>query len=185
MNFRLTDILETNDFQYVRIIKNGCTSITNLMKEKYGNENIIRTRDIYTKKPRWAVVRDPYERFISGLNYDLKKHDVKIEDINIKKIFTCNEPHLRNLILGNVSHTVSQIPYLMNNQVTHYIDINDLDIFLKMHFNKTLHANKNKNKIHLNIDKEEVMKYLHLDYYIYNNIKNSPFFWEWQHGRIF
>jgi hypothetical protein len=29
------------------------------------------------------------------------------------------------------------------------------------------------------------MKYLHLDYYIYNSIIHSPFLWEWQHGKIF
>ena len=29
------------------------------------------------------------------------------------------------------------------------------------------------------------MKYLHMDYYVYNFIKNSPFLWEWQHGKIF
>lgn len=35
------------------------------------------------------------------------------------------------------------------------------------------------------LDKEDIMKYLHFDYYVYNHIKTSPFLWEWQHGKIF
>ena len=35
------------------------------------------------------------------------------------------------------------------------------------------------------LDKEEIMKYLHFDYYVYDHIKKSPFLWEWQHGKIF
>lgn len=56
-----------------------------------------------------------------------------------------------------------------------------------MHFNKTAHENKSKknNDIEKYIDKDEIMKYLHLDYYMYNTIIKSPFLWEWQHGKIF
>ena len=73
-------------------------------------------------------------------------------------------------------------------QCSHYVDINDLNLFLKIHFNETAHENKQKYddiNIEKYIDKEEVMKYLHLDYYVYNYIKRSPFLWEWQHGKIF
>ena len=42
-----------------------------------------------------------------------------------------------------------------------------------------------KNNIELNIDKEEIMKYLNLDYYVYNQIINSPNLWKWQQGKIF
>ena len=54
-----------------------------------------------------------------------------------------------------------------------------------MHFGKSKRAHENKEPIEIKIDKEEIMKYLTLDYYMYNTIKNSPFLWEWQHGRIF
>ncbi len=62
-----------------------------------------------------------------------------------------------------------------------------------MHFNKTEHINGFPDKfkdskfynIEEYIDKEEIMKYLYLDYYFYNYIKTSPFLWEWQHGTIF
>ena len=74
---------------------------------------------------------------------------------------------------------------MMDWQIGYYVDITDLDVFLKMHFGKSCRENENKDKIELNLDKQEIMKYLSLDYYVYNVIKNSPFFWEWQHGKIF
>ena len=60
-----------------------------------------------------------------------------------------------------------------------------------MHFGKSAYENKPplnilKDKdIEKYINKDEIMKYLHMDYYIYDTIKKSPFLWEWQHGRIF
>jgi hypothetical protein len=54
-----------------------------------------------------------------------------------------------------------------------------------MHFNEVKYCNNNPNNIELNIDKEEIMKYLDLDYYIYNQIINSPNLWKWQKGKIF
>ena len=33
--------------------------------------------------------------------------------------------------------------------------------------------------------KEEILKYLNMEYEIYNKIKMSSFVWEWQKGKIF
>ena len=58
-----------------------------------------------------------------------------------------------------------------------------------MHFGSSAHENKSNRKIKYDIEKylnkDEIMKYLHLDYYVYNSLKKSPFLWEWQHGKIF
>tara|TARA_B100000212_G_C27379673_1_gene536426 strand:- start:3107 stop:3664 length:558 start_codon:yes stop_codon:yes gene_type:complete len=185
MNIRISEIIETPDFQWLRIYKNGNSSIMQCIEEKYKKEDINPTNMLSKKKVRWAVIRDPYERFMSGLKYDLSRHKVNFEDIDISKLFCPNEHHYINLTAGNINHTVSQFASLMNTQIVNYVDIKDLDLFLKMHFGKSKRAHENKESIEIKIDKEEIMKYLTLDYYMYNTIKNSPFLWEWQHGRIF
>jgi len=192
MNFRLFDIIETEKFQFVRIHKNGNTSIEKCIQDNFKKEEIIYTNHL-SKKPRFCIIRDPYERFLSGLKWDLCLNNVDIKDVDIEKLFTANEHHIRNSMIGHIKHSTSQIPYFFNTQCSHYVDISDLDIFLKIHFNKSAHENKFtdlcKDKRFYNIEKylkkDDIMKYLHLDYYIYNHIKKSPFLWEWQHGRIF
>ena len=168
MNFRLFDIVETEKFQFVRTHKNGNGSVVKCIQNNFKKEDIFYVHHL-SKKPRFCIIRDPYERFLSGLN----------------------EHHIRNSITGHINHSTSQIPYLFNVQCSHYIDLPDLHIFLKMHFGKSEHENKiplnslKDKDIEKYINKDEVMKYLHLDYYVYNNVKRSPFLWEWQHGKIF
>lgn len=191
MNFRFQELVETEKFQYVRIHKNASKSVMNCILDNY-KDKVYYTFAL-SKKPRFCIIRDPYERFLSGLKYDLLMHQVDIKDIDIKKVFTSNENHMRNNLNGTINHSISQIPYLINFQIEYYIDISDLNLFLKMHFNQTKHINafpeEHKISKYYNIekylDKEEIMKYLHFDYYVYDHIKKSPFLWEWQHGKIF
>ena len=190
MNFRLFDIVETEKFQFVRIHRNANTSVIKCIENNFKKEEIWYT-SFLSKKTRFCVIRDPYERFLSGLKWDIHLNNVDIKDINIKQLFTANEHHLRNSWIGHIKHSTSQIPYLFNVQCSHYIDLPDLHVFLKMHFGKSAYENKPplnilKDKdIEKYINKDEIMKYLHMDYYIYDTIKKSPFLWEWQHGRIF
>ena len=185
MNFRLFDIIETEKFQFVRIHKNGNYSVQKCIEDTYGGE--VRYTHQLSKKPRFCIIRDPYERFLSGLKWDLYLNNIDIKDVNVKKLFTTNENHIRNGLTGHIKHSASQIPYLFNTQVSHYIDISDLNIFLKMHFKKIEHENKSEDSQNVEkyLDKTEIMKYLHMDYYVYDYIKKSPFLWEWQHGNIF
>ena len=167
MNFRLFEIVDTEKFQFVRIHKNGNGSVIKCIHNNFKKEEISYIHSL-SKKVRFCVIRDPY-----------------------KKLFTSNEHHQRNSWIGHINHSTSQIPYLFNVQCSHYIDISDLNLFLKIHFNEIAHENKARDIIKKNqnvekyIDKDEVMKYLHLDYYMYDTIKKSPFLWEWQHGKIF
>jgi hypothetical protein len=187
MNFRLFDIIETDKFQFVRIHKNGNTSVEKCIKNNFKKEEIQYTSHL-SKKVRFCIIRDPYERFLSGLKWDLWLNKINFSDIDIKQLFTANEHHLRNSWRGHIKHSASQIPYFFNVQCSHYIDLYDLNVFLKIHFNETAHETKGKydgENIEKYINKNEVMKYLHLDYYVYNSIKKSPFLWEWQHGKIF
>ena len=188
MNFRLFEIVETEKFQFVRIHKNGNGSVVKCIKDNFKKEDISYVHHL-SKKTRFCIIRDPYERFLSGLKWDLWLNKVDIKDIDIKTLFTANEHHPRNSWVGHIKHSASQIPYLFNVQCSHYVDMSDINLFLKMHFGSSEHENKSKDKIKIDVekylDKDEIMKYLHLDYHMYNAIKRSPFLWKWQHGKIF
>ena len=191
MQFRILELTETDKFQFLRIYKNANWSVQKCIEDNFPGK-FWNSSSIVNNKPRFAVIRDPYERFISGLKYDLERHKVDVQELNqnikLDKLFTTKEMHRRNTMAGNINHSASQVPYLMNSGVTHYIDIKDLNLFLKMHFNKVKHLNNSNIKtkeIEKYLNKDEIMKYLHLDYYIYNSIIRSPFLWEWQHGKIY
>jgi hypothetical protein len=179
MYFQNIEFFETDKFQYLLIHRNACTSVLKCI-DKY-NPEIVYVKS--SNKIKWTVIRDPYERFISGLNYDLKRHKMSIEDVNLERLFV-SYVNSKSRIHGNVNHTISQVLYLANTDIDWYVDINDLDLFLKIHFNTTFKLNSNSEK-NIFFDKKEVMKYLQLDYEVYNRIKSSTHLWEWQKGKIF
>jgi len=74
--------------------------------------------------------------------------------------------------------------YLINSCINWYVDLSSLKIFLEMHFNKSFYLNKGPDMKQY-FKKEEVLKYLNMEYEIYNKIKMSSFIWEWQKGKIF
>jgi len=180
MIFQNIEFYETERYQYLLIHKNACTSIVNLIKK----ENFFVTNKKNLTKIRWTVIRDPFERFISGIKYDLIRNNLCLKDINIDNLFT-SKINKETRTRGFVNHTCSQILYLLNSDINWYIDIKDLNLFLKMHFQKTLKLNFKTKDIKLNINKKEIFKYLKIDYEIYNQIIKSANFWEWQKGKIF
>ena len=131
MFFQNIEFFETEQFQYLLIHKNGSSSIKKCMT----NMNCHFTSNVNLNKVRWTVIRDPYERFMSGLKYDLIKQDLKLEDINKDDLYQ-SLVNLKTRNQGNVNHTASQIPYLINTHINWYVDLKDLTTFLKMHFNK-------------------------------------------------
>ena len=179
MFFQNLEFYETDNFQYLLIHKNGCTSVLESIKDV----NPVYTENRNLEKICWTVIRDPYERFVSGLSYDLTRHNVDVKDVSLDKLFhSYSEKTTREK--GNFNHTSSQVPYLINANVNWYVDISDLSLFLKLHFKKSYNLN-NTYDIKSYFKKEDVLKYLQLDYNIYNRIINSPYLWEWQKGKIF
>jgi hypothetical protein len=180
MYFQHNEFIEADKFQYLLIHKNASTTITDIIhKDKY-----ITTMTQCPHKIRWTVIRDPYERFISGLSHDLKRHKVKLNEINIDELFN-GAVNLHTRDNKNINHCISQASYLINTNINWYVDIKDLNIFLKMHFNESKILNKSEKKTELNLDKKEIMKYLNFDYYVYDHIKNSDNLWKWNLGKIF
>jgi len=180
MIFQNIELYETDKFQYLLIHKNASSSIVNCIKHL----NPIVTDKININKVRWTIIREPYERFVSGLKYDLQRHNLNIKDIDYSSLFNSKINKFSRLN-GNVNHTTSQVPYLINTHINWYIEMKDLNIFMKMHFDKVEYCNENKINIKLDLDKKEIIKYLNLDYYVYNNILNSNYLWKWQQGKIF
>lgn len=178
--FQTFEFVETDKFQYLLLHKNGSSSIEKCLKDI----DFFFTTKINLDKIRWTIIRDPYERFVSGLKYDLLRHNVNIKDIDPSSL---HNTFINSFTLGkkNLNHSTSQVPYLINTNIDWYVDIKDLNIFLKMHFNVETHCNENKKEIDLNLNKEEVMKYLNLDYYVYNKILQSDHLWKWYNGKIF
>ena len=79
MLFQNIELYETNNFQYLLIHKNGSSSVVECLK----NTNYIITDKINLNKVRWTVIREPYERFITGVKYDLKRQNLSYKDINV------------------------------------------------------------------------------------------------------
>jgi hypothetical protein len=180
MLFQNIELYETNNFQYLLIHKNGSSSVIECLK----NTNYVITDKINLKKIKWTVIREPYERFITGVKYDLKRQNLSYKDINYSSLHN-DRVSLITRNKGHTNHSTSQIPYLINTHIDWYIELKDLHTFLKMHFDRVEYCNNETNNIDLNLNKEEIMKYLKLDYYVYNQIINSPNLWKWQKGKIF
>jgi hypothetical protein len=180
MYFQNIEFYETENFQYLLIHKNACSSVLKCIEHL--SPKLTQTKS--NTKIKWTIIRDPYERFLSGLNYDLKRQNVKYEDIDLKKIFY-DKINIFSRPDGNVNHCISQFSYIINADIDFYVDINDLDIFLKMHFEKSLFLNKDDKKDNIIVEKKDVMEYLNFDYYMYNSIMNSNNLWKWQNGKIF
>mgnify|MGYP003655096308 FL=1 len=119
------------------------------------------------------------------MSYDLKKNNLTIEDINLDELFTCYH-EINSKFNGFINHTCYQTLYLINTNIDWYIDLKDLNLFLKMHFNETFHENKKTYELKLSKKiKNKIKEYLKVDYYIYNMILTSERVWKWQKGKIF
>ena len=180
MFFQNIEFHETENFQYLLIHKNACSSVLKAIEHL----NPKRTQVKSNTKIKWTVIRDPYDRFIAGLKYDLKRHNVKLTDINIDELFN-SYINIYSRPDGHVNHCASQFSHIINSDINFYVDIKDLEVFLKMHFNRSFYLNKDDEKDSLNIEKKEIMKYLNFDYYMYNTILNSNNLWKWYNGKIF
>ena len=179
------EFYETKNFQYLLIPKNGSTSVLKCFEK---TPHVVKRN--LANKVKWTVIRDPIDRLISGLAYDLSLQKLSLKDISIDSLFYSN---MHSIVkeFHYVSHTSLQIYYLYNAKIDWYVDLKDLSIFLKMHFNKDIKDNKGSNKIkeqvkefvYKNMDK--IKPFLMPDIKMYETAQQSEQLWQWQKGRIF
>jgi hypothetical protein len=179
------ELYETTKFQYLLIPKNGSTSVLKCFER---TPHVVK-REL-ANKVRWTVVREPIDRLIAGLAYDLKLQKLSLKDISIESLFYSNM-HSTVKEFHFVSHTSLQVYYLYNTGVNWYIDLNDLSVFLKMHFNKEIKLNEGSSKLEKEVG-NFVHKNMHLikphlmaDIKMYEAVQQSEQLWQWQKGRIF
>ena len=194
-----TNYYQIGQSYYLLIQKNGCSTVL----ENFDYQIILDdSPEFHMEYPRWTVIREPYERFVSGLAYDLKrlKRHLKEQQIetyinkNSEKLFfgKFNEYQMQHG--GWVSHTYPQSFYLFNKKIDHYVNIEDLNLFINIHNKNYKPSGENKtNKedkefamhmIDLFFPKKDLEKYLYVDKKMYEMIQNDGKLWRWQHGQI-
>lgn len=163
---------QAKNHQYLLIHKSGSSSI----REAFDFEHEATPLPV-PGKIVWTVIRDPVERFYSGLQYDSMQVGV-LGSPNWERIFT--EVPLEQRGGGKIPHTIPQSLYVLHQPVNVFVHLKDLDAFLRIHGALGVHKNVSAGtppRLH-----EETVKALHaFDNYYFSKIK----FWRWEYGAIF
>ena len=199
-NIQNIEVFSTDTSNYLLIHKNACTQILYTLENNY--KKVVYSPELLpNNKPYWTVIRDPYERFISGLTYDIVKVYGSTENANeiiknrdLKNLFfnKVNRTYRKN---GFTVHTLPQWTYIFNQPINFFVPMSTLTLFLDTHFkNKVLNKNKGNEKdieiIRDIIESDSVLKgsidmYLASDYFLYNHIISEGLIWEWNYGKMF
>lgn len=184
------EFYETNSFEYLLIHKTGCQSVLRTFDSK--NVKVTMNQNKQSGKFCWTVLRDPMDRFISGLCHNLSLSNIELNQLNLKQLlFNVIHPNLRSVSLTPL--TVLQTTYLIGSKVNMFVSHKDLNNFLQINFNTSFHENKGssvlkkkvKDYIEENKDfKKALDKYLQIDYFVHQQILNNNQFWYWQLGKV-
>jgi len=196
-----TEILIGDNHQYLKIHKNGCTFVQDCFKLNYPNSFKISFFTPHPDLPFWTVIRDPYQRFISGLTYDIELHrnnenlEELINNLDYKNLFL-KKIHPKFRKTGLIPHTLLQFTYLFKFNLDFFVSIKDLSHFSKIHFPKISQFQNHSNIPSLKTQisdiiqntpkiKQIVDNYLSTDYYIINELYSNNLVWNWQNGKMF
>ena len=188
------EVFTTLTNNYLLIHKNGCSHVK---EHLYKNFEIVEHNNSFPQnnKVNWTILRDPYDRFISGLTYDillqfksLNNLDTLINESTLKS-FIYKKINLRTRKNGNVNHTIAQWTYLFSQPINFIVNLKDLNKFLDIHFKTRLNSFKNETlfehkKVIINfIEKNKILKkliksYCAPDYYYIEHAMNNNLFWE-------
>ena len=184
------EFYETNSFEYLLIHKTGCQSVLRTFDSI--NVKVTMNQNKQSGKFCWTVLRDPMDRFISGLCHNLSLSNIELNKLDLKQLlFNVIHPNLRSVSLTPL--TVLQTTYLIGSKVDMFVSHRDLNNFLQINFNTSFHENKGslvlKNKVKDYIEenknfKKALDKYLQIDYFVYQQILNNNQFWYWQLGKV-
>ena len=184
------EFYETNSFEYLLIHKTGCQSVLRTFDSI--NFKVTMNQNKQSGKFCWTVLRDPMDRFISGLCHNLSLSNIELNKLDLKQLlFNVIHPNLRSVSLTPL--TVLQTTYLIGSKVDMFVSHRDLNNFLQINFNTSFHENKGslvlKKKVKDYIEenknfKKALDKYLQIDYFVYQQILNNNQFWYWQLGKV-
>lgn len=192
------DVWRGQDFEYVCIPKNGNTTIKETLKA--AEETFHGLPYSCGGVPLFAVIRDPWERTISGLAYDLKRtygyvDSEVLDEIDWERVFFQPTHHLFGKTTF-ASHSSLQINYLFDVNPNFYVDLKNLTPFLKIHFNcqipedmRNIGDQKFKDKLVKLLDsrkdlQDTIRKYLAVDYYFIERIRNTEVLWDFPMGKM-
>ena len=203
--FQDREIWATKEQQYINIHKSGSTTIRTLLEK--GFPGIRSYLEPIKDSVAWTVLRDPYERFVDALSYDILRTGLELTEGTLMQvigdsyklrqyIFGVSHPETRTS--GLVRHSMLQVTYLTNISLDHFILDKDLDIFCSMHFPQhTLHSEdmnmgglSEQEFVYEFLQKNpaidsEVRNYLMIDYFLLNQLRAANRQWHWANGRIF
>jgi len=184
--------------QYLLIHKCACSSVRKAQLECF--KKIENLEWPVNNKVRWTVLRDPYDRFISGLAYDItlnNSFNINIQDF-VFNLF--NKNLLNNIyeyinnnkrITGRLSHIIPQCTYLFQQPIDVYVDIKDLDLFLNINYNvDSIRENVGDKTSYCLVKevvdnyKEKILDIYSMDYYVLDRIKSNNMYWNWNNGKI-
>lgn len=189
-------ILPTHN--YLLIQKTGCSYVCNLFEFFY-QESPRSHQTIPEQNQKnicWTTIRNPYERFISGLAYDIHKTNVNF-DIVFSDLPSLINGHVSAYFRssGKVQHTISQVSYIMHQPISMFVDVKDLTEFCSMNFNTVLNEDyqgKVPTDFKILVQQEienrgltqRVQDLLSYETYVYEKILQSDHIWRWQNGNI-
>lgn len=181
---------------YLIIQKCGNSYVRNLLCNFYNTS--LRIEQTYFRPNQnitWTVIRQPYERFISGLAYDIWINNYT----NYDKIFDNLELLFKHSVsstfknTGKVIHTLLQNSYLLGQSIDMFVDISSLTEFCLYNFKK---VDKIKNETPGELKmlvKEQIITrgmeqritdILLADTIVYEEILKSDRLWYWQNGNV-
>jgi len=197
-----TEFYSSPEQNYLLIHKNACTTIRDNLIKEFGS-------DLMDKRAgggvTWAVTRDPYDRLLSALAYDievqypqedwgsLESIEEILSTIDYTKYIVNNVPHMSNY-LGKAQHSVLQTIYLFDNNVDILVDLEDLEHFIPMHFKNPVGIKNRGNKSRKDsirhildsypLRKDFIQSLLEVDYIMLKAMQAQGKVWSWGSGKI-
>lgn len=196
-----TEVLETPYQKHLLIHRNGSSTVRTCLAEADSNSYPIKEGK---DKLLWAVLRDPYDRFVDAVAYDIKYSGEVVSTNSLDDRIGTNTK-IKNYVVdvsiegvrddGYLKHSMMQLSYLFDNNINVYVDIEDLDTFCSIHFPNTKRLVNASIKEDIIVVKEyfdsmpELKEYiletLTLDYFMISRLKHLGKKWNWYMGRIF
>jgi hypothetical protein len=194
-----TEIISTDRHRYLVIHRNGSSTVRSCIAD---SDNSTTGNSIIL----WTVLRDPYDRFIDAVAYDIEYAGIEVSN-NVLDTLVGTTSNIRKYICdlsvneemrndGFVKHSNLQLTYLFDNRVDMYVDLQDLDAFCKIHFPNTSNVRvntentKDKDLVRNYFDgkpelKEYVQGVISIDYIMINRLEEQQKKWEWYMGKVF